>query len=61
MLLGIWLTSASAAAQNVPDDCESEDNFGAALATGDFDGDGTIDLAIGVPNDNETGVTGSGP
>lgn len=31
----------------VPD---TEDNFGAAVAAGDFDGDGVDDLAIGVPN-----------
>lgn len=31
---------------------ESGDEFGAALTTGDFDGDGTSDLAIGVPGEN---------
>jgi hypothetical protein len=30
---------------------ESHDNFGAALATGDFDNDGRDDLAIGVPGE----------
>jgi hypothetical protein len=31
-----------------PDDPESDDHFGAALAVGDFDGDSFRDLAIGV-------------
>lgn len=36
-------------------------NFGAALAAGDFNKDGSDDLAIGVPNDNVTGgVHGGG-
>jgi hypothetical protein len=30
---------------------EANDNFGASLAAGDFDGDGFADLAIGVPNE----------
>lgn len=33
----------------VSDGAENNDNFGQALATGDFDGDGDDDLAIGVP------------
>ena len=31
---------------------EAFDNFGAALATGDFNGDGADDLATGIPYDN---------
>lgn len=31
--------------------------FGAALATGDFNGDGFMDLAVGAPGSNHTGVT----
>ena len=33
---------------------EAGDTFGASLAAGDFDGDGFTDLAIGVPNENQT-------
>ncbi len=34
------------------DDSEGGDGFGAALAAGDFNGDGFADLAIGVPGEN---------
>jgi hypothetical protein len=33
----------------VPDEAENTDNFGRALAAGDFDNDGFADLAIGAP------------
>ncbi len=36
----------------VPDVAEAWDNFGSALAAGDFDGDGYDDLAIGSPNED---------
>lgn len=36
----------------VAGDLEAEDRFGAALAAGDFDGDGYDDLAIGVPGED---------
>jgi len=44
---------------NIPDELESGDKFGYALAPGDYNGDGKEDLAIGVPydscNDTEDG------
>jgi hypothetical protein len=36
----------------VQGDPEPNDNFGAAIAAGDFDGDGFDDLAVGVPNED---------
>jgi hypothetical protein len=36
------------------------DEFGASLATGDFNADGYTDLAIGVPYDNSKGAADSG-
>jgi hypothetical protein len=33
-------------------DPEADDNFGAAVAAGDFNGDGADDLAIGIPNED---------
>jgi hypothetical protein len=36
------------------------DGFGTALASGDFDGDGYEDLAIGVPGENVASLPGSG-
>ena len=34
---------------NIEDTAEASDNFGSALTSGDFNGDGFDDLAIGVP------------
>jgi hypothetical protein len=39
---------------------EAQDNFGAALAAGDFNGDGYADLAIGVPNEDVGTVSNAG-
>jgi hypothetical protein len=36
----------------LPDSPEASDKFGSAFASGDFDGDGYQDLAIGVPGEN---------
>ena len=39
---------------------EAFDQFGMALAVGDFDGDGFFDLAIGVPYENVGSIGGAG-
>jgi hypothetical protein len=44
----IW----SQAKSGIPDSPETEDDFGLALAAGDFDNDGRDDLAIGVPGES---------
>lgn len=40
---------------SISDTPESNDNFGSALAAGDFNGDDFDDLAIGVPNEDVAG------
>jgi hypothetical protein len=44
----------------VPDQAETGDNFGSALASGDFNGDGIGDLAIGSPNESTGSRFGNG-
>jgi hypothetical protein len=44
----------------VPGTPEPEQNFGAALAVGDFDHDGRDDLAVGTPDDSVDGHDGAG-
>jgi hypothetical protein len=39
---------------------EIGDNFGGSLTTGDFDGDGYVDLVVGSPNENWNGIPGAG-
>ena len=39
---------------------QAGDNFGSALAVGDFDGDDRDDLAVGVPFDNLSGASDAG-
>jgi hypothetical protein len=39
---------------------EFDDRFGAALAAGDFDGDGTDDLAVGVPDEDIGAIVDAG-
>lgn len=45
-----WLSQATA---GVPGTREGADAFGAAVAVGDFDGDGVADLAVGVPGEDD--------
>lgn len=40
----------------IPDTWEPGDDFGAALTTGDWNGDGKDDLAIGVPGEDDVGA-----
>jgi hypothetical protein len=40
---------------------ETNDRFGAALAAGDFNGDGFADLAVSVPGDNAVQIFEGGP
>lgn len=44
----------------IQDSAEPNDNFGAALASGDFHADGNVDLAIGVPNEGFGSVSEAG-
>jgi len=50
---GYWVTQGGA---GIPDVIEDGDEFGAALTTGDFNGDGRDDLAIGVPGEDDVGA-----
>ena len=50
----------SQAGPAVAGDASPFENFGAALASGDFDDDGCDDLVIGVPLDAVDGVNGAG-
>jgi hypothetical protein len=42
------------------DDPEAADQYGRATASGDFDGDGFADLAVGIPGDNVGGMDDAG-
>ncbi len=50
----------SQGAQGLSETAESGDAFGSALTTGDFDGDGFDDLAIGVPAEDIKAVVDAG-
>jgi hypothetical protein len=45
---------------NVAETAERDDKFGQAFAAGDFDGDGTQDLAVGVPEENVGSIQDAG-
>ncbi|HEV8420457.1 MAG TPA: hypothetical protein VGR13_03785, partial [Actinomycetota bacterium] len=44
----------------VEDSVENNDKFGSSVATGDFNGDGYADLAIGVPFEDVGGILNAG-
>jgi hypothetical protein len=46
--------------RSILDDPEHDDLFGATLTSGDFDGDGRSDLAIGVPGESVYGIARAG-
>ena len=52
----VWNQNSS----GIVDTAEAGDLFGSALATGDFDGDGFDDLAVGVPFENVGSVSDAG-
>ena len=47
-------------AEDVEDTSESDDRFGAALSTGDIDGDSFDDLGIGIPGESIQQIAGAG-
>ena len=60
---GLNLSGTEALIQGVDDLAGAEevnDRFGAALAAGDFDGDGFADLAVGVPGQDTGGFNSAG-
>jgi hypothetical protein len=58
--LGGDMTTWSQDTPGIAGAAETTDNFGQALATGDFDDDGFADLAVGVPRDDPAGVQDAG-
>ncbi len=61
---GLSTTGSALWSQNssgVLDSCEAQDLFASALASGDFNGDGRADLAVGIPGESlGSGKTGVG-
>jgi hypothetical protein len=56
----LWHQGKSLNGHQVDDLAESNDHFGAALAAGDFDGDGDDDLAIGAPDEDVRNLANAG-
>ena len=52
--------SAGTVASNIADVSEAGDHFAAAIATGDFNGDGYADLAVGVPGEDLGSIADAG-
>jgi hypothetical protein len=52
--------SAGTVASNIADVSEAGDHFGSAIATGDFNGDGYTDLAVGVPGEDLGSIADAG-
>lgn len=44
----------------IPSTAQNGDEFASALATGDFNGDGFVDLAVGVPGEDISGLNNAG-
>ncbi|HEV7757639.1 MAG TPA: FG-GAP repeat protein [Acidimicrobiales bacterium] len=60
---GVTVVDSLIFTQNVPgvgSEAEPFDAFGATLASGDFDGNGFADLAVGVPSESVGAVDGAG-
>lgn len=54
------ITQDSSVNGAIADSAEADDEFGASLAAGDYDGDGCMDLAIGAPGETTGAATHNG-